>query len=140
MSDLNQFQCIGRLGRDPETKVFSNGDKVCNFSLAVSEKWTDKSSGEKKERTEWIRCVSNRKLADICEQYLRKGSQCYISGKLRNKDWNDKDGQKRTTTEISVNDMQMLGSKAESDGNGNRQQAQTQQNSAQNNAEDDIPF
>jgi single-strand DNA-binding protein len=132
-NDLNSCSFIGRLGNDPVSKTLPSGDAVTNFSIAVG--WKTKE----KEGVEWVNCVSFGKLATICAEYLTKGKQVYINGRFKTRTY-DKDGQKHYATEISVNDMQMLGSKAESDGNGGRQQAQTQQNSAQNNAEDDIPF
>jgi single-strand DNA-binding protein len=113
MASLNKVIAIGNLGRDPETKFMPNGDAVCNFSIACTETW--KKDGEKQERTEWVRCVVYRKLAEICGKYLKKGSQVYIEGKMQTREW-EKDGVKRYTTEVIVNEMKMLGSKSGSSG------------------------
>jgi single-strand DNA-binding protein len=97
---LNQCQFIGRLGADPETCRMANGDPVVNLRLAVSERWRDKS-GERQERTEWITVVIfNENIAKVAEQYLRKGSMLFVSGKLQTREWQDKEGQKRYSTEI----------------------------------------
>ena len=109
MASLNKVIAIGNLGRDPEMKYMPNGDAVCNFSIACTESW--KKDGEKVEKTEWISCVVYRKLAEICGQYLKKGSQVYIEGKMQTRQW-EKDGVKRYTTEVIVSEMKMLGSKA----------------------------
>ena len=105
---VNKVILIGNLGKDPEMKSFPNGDAYCNLTLATSESWTDKTSGEKKERTEWHNLVFTRKLAEIVGQYLKKGSKIYVEGSLRTRKWQDKEGHDRYTTEINVNDMQML--------------------------------
>jgi single-strand DNA-binding protein len=105
---VNKVILIGNLGKDPEMKSFPNGDAFCNLTLATSESWTDKTSGEKKERTEWHNLVFTRRLAEIAGQYLKKGSKIYVEGSLRTRKWQDKDGHDRYTTEIQVNDMQML--------------------------------
>lgn len=110
-NDLNQCNFIGRLGHDPEVRHTPNGDACANFSIAVGESWKDKVSGEKKEKTEWIRCVAWRQLGEICGEYLVKGSQVFVSGKMATRKWQDKDGQEKYTTEIVVNQMQMLGSR-----------------------------
>jgi len=107
---VNKVILIGNIGKDPETKFFPNGDAVCNVTLATSESWTDKASGEKKERTEWHNVVFMRKLAEIAGQYLKKGSKVYVEGSLRTRKW-EKDGQDRYTTEIVAQDMQMLDGK-----------------------------
>ncbi len=106
---VNKVILVGNLGKDPELKYFPNGDAFCNLTLATSDSWTDKTSGEKKEKTEWHNLVFTRKLAEIAGQYLKKGSQVYVEGSLRTRKWQDKEGQDRYTTEIQVNDMQMLG-------------------------------
>ena len=111
MADLNQCNFIGRLGADPEIRYMPNGDPVANFSIAVGEKWTDKQTGEAKENTEWVRIVAFRKLAEIIAEYLQKGSQVFISGKLKTRKWTDNNGIERYTTEIIADQMQMLGSK-----------------------------
>lgn len=114
-SDLNACAFIGRLGRDPETKYMPNGDAVCSFSIAVGESWKDKNTGEKKESTEWVRCVAWRKLGEICGEWLKKGQQVYIGGKMKTRKW-QKDGQDHYSTEIIVEQMQMLGGKREGNG------------------------
>ena len=100
---VNKVILIGNLGKDPELKSFPNGDAYCNLTLATSESWNDKTSGEKKERTEWHNLVFTRKLAEIVGQYLKKGSKIYVEGRLRTRKWQDKEGTDRYTT-----DMQML--------------------------------
>lgn len=100
---LNECNIIGHLGRDPETRTLGSGGQVCNFSVATTEKWRDKQSGERKERTEWHRVVVfHEPLVNIASQYLRKGSKVFVSGMLRTRDWEDKDGIKRYTTEIHL--------------------------------------
>lgn len=108
MSGVNKVILIGRLGRDPEMRFTKSGDGVCNFSMATSETWTDKS-GEKQEKTEWHNIVIWGKLAEIATEYLSKGKQVYIEGRLQTREWDDKDGNKRSTTEIVANNMTMLG-------------------------------
>ncbi|MDR3414658.1 MAG: single-stranded DNA-binding protein [Nevskia sp.] len=108
---VNKVILVGNLGKDPELKYFPNGDAYCNLTLATTDSWTDKQSGEKKERTEWHNLVFTRKLAEIAGQYLKKGSQVYVEGSLRTRKWQDKEGHDRYTTEIQVTDMQMLGGK-----------------------------
>ncbi len=111
MASVNKWIGIGNLGRDPETRYTASGEAICNFSIACSESWKDKQTGEKKEMTEWVRISAFGKLAEICSQYLRKGSQVYVEGSLRTRKWTDKDGQERYTTEIRCDDMKMLGSR-----------------------------
>jgi single-strand DNA-binding protein len=107
---VNKVILIGNLGKDPEVRYFPNGDAVCNVSIATSESWTDKQSGEKKEHTEWHNVSFRRKLAEVVGQYLHKGSKVYVEGSLRTRKW-EKDGVDRYTTEIIVNDLQMLDGK-----------------------------
>jgi len=108
---VNKVILVGRLGKDPETRYMTSGEAVTNATLATSENWKDKS-GEKQEKTEWHNLVFYRKLAEIAGQYLKKGSQVYIEGKIQTRKWQDKNsGQDRYTTEIIVNEMQMLGDK-----------------------------
>lgn len=114
---VNKVILIGNLGKDPEVKYFPNGDAFCNSTLATSESWTDKTSGEKKERTEWHNVVFTRKLAEIVGQYLKKGSKVYVEGSLRTRKW-EKDGIDRYTTEIVVQDMQMLDGRGGGGGGG----------------------
>ena len=108
---VNKVILVGRLGKDPETRYMTNGEAVTNATLATSENWKDKS-GEKQEKTEWHNLVFYRRLAEIAGEYLKKGSQVYVEGKLQTRKWQTKEGQDRYTTEIIVNEMQMLGSKA----------------------------
>lgn len=114
MASVNKVILIGHLGADPETRYLPNGDCVANFTIATSESWKDKSTGEKKEATEWHRISVFRKLAEICGQYLKKGSMVYIEGSLKTRKWQDKEGQDRYTTEITCNEMRMLGGKGDS--------------------------
>lgn len=111
---VNKFIGIGRLTRDPESKEISNDFKVANFSIAISEKWKDKQSGETKEATEWINCQASNKVAEIAEKYLKKGDQVYIEGKFKTRSW-EKDGAKQYATYIQVETIQMLGSKKDSE-------------------------
>jgi len=111
MASVNKWIGIGNLGRDPETRYTASGEAICNFSIACTENWKDKQTGERKEMTEWVRISAFGKLAEICSQYLKKGSQVYVEGSLRTRKWTDKDGQERYTTEIRCDDMKMLGSR-----------------------------
>lgn len=110
---VNRVFLVGNLGKDPETRYTPNGTAVTNFSVATSEQWKDKDSGEKKERVEWHRVVLWKRLAEIAAEYLRKGSQVYIEGKLQTRKWQDKEGNDRWSTEIVGNELQMLGGKGE---------------------------
>ncbi|MFZ4539829.1 single-stranded DNA-binding protein [Propionivibrio sp.] len=121
MASVNKVILVGNLGADPETRYMPNGDAVCNIRLATTESWKDKASGEKKEITEWHRVVFYRKLAEIVNQYVKKGSALYIEGRIRTRKWQDKEGQDQYSTEIEVFEMQMLGGK--SDGGGQREQS-----------------
>lgn len=111
MASVNKVILVGNLGRDPETRYAPSGDAFTRVSLATTDRWKDKSSGELKEATEWHRVVFNGRLAEIAGQYLKKGSQVYIEGSLRTRKWQDKEGQERYTTEIRADVMQMLGSR-----------------------------
>ncbi len=111
---VNKAIVIGRLGNDPEVKELPSGQKVANFSIATSENWNDKT-GQKQERTEWHRIVVWGKTAEICAQYLSKGRQVYLEGRLQTRSWEDNQGQKRYTTEIVANTVQFLGAKATGD-------------------------
>jgi len=106
---INKVILVGNLGNDPETRYMPSGDAVTNISVATSESWKDKQTGEQKEKTEWHKVVMFRRLAEIAAEYLRKGSQVYIEGKLRTNKWQDRDGNDRYTTEIIADEMQMLG-------------------------------
>jgi single-strand DNA-binding protein len=108
---VNKVILVGNLGKDPETRYMPSGSAVTNLTLATSESWKDKQSGENQERTEWHKIAMFGRLAEIAAEYLRKGSQVYIEGKLRTRKWQDKEGKDRYTTEIVADEMQMLGSK-----------------------------
>ena len=111
MASVNKVIIVGHLGKDVELRFTAAGDAIANLSVATSESWKDKNTGEKKEQTEWHRCSCFGKLAEICGQYLKKGAQVYIEGSLRTRKWTDKDGQERYTTEIKCDQMKMLGSR-----------------------------
>ncbi|MDJ0712251.1 MAG: single-stranded DNA-binding protein [Woeseiaceae bacterium] len=106
---INKVIIVGNLGQDPETRYMPSGAAVTNFTVATNESWKDKQTGEQKERTEWHRVAMFNRLAEIAAEYLRKGSQVYIEGKLRTRKWQGQDGQDRYTTEIIADEMQMLG-------------------------------
>lgn len=110
---VNKVILVGRLGRDPETRYTGSGQAVANFTMATDSTYKDRA-GERQKRTEWHRIVAWGKLAEICQQYLKKGSQIYVEGRLQTREWEDKSGQKRSTTEIVASDMRMLGSRADS--------------------------
>ena len=111
MASVNTVILVGNLGRDPEMRTFPSGDQVANVTLATTDKWRDKQSGEPREHTEWHRLVFNGKLAEIAGQYLRKGSQIYVEGSIRTRKWQGQDGQDKYSTEVRVDQMQMLGSR-----------------------------
>lgn len=116
---VNKVILVGNLGNDPEVKQFENGGMIANVSIATSERWTDRNTGERKEHTEWHRVVFNNKLAEIAQQYLRKGSQVYVEGSLRTRKWTDpQTGQDRYSTEIRADSMQMLGTRGGNDNGG----------------------
>lgn len=116
MASVNKVILIGHLGKDPETRYMPNGDQVANITVATSEQWTDKATNEKKEATEWHRVVFFRRLAEIAGQYLKKGSQVYLEGKLKTRKWQDKEGQDRYTTEIHADSLKMLSKRPEGAG------------------------
>ena len=111
MASVNKVIIVGKLGRDPEMRTFPSGDQVANVTIATTDKWKDKQSGEMKEATEWHRVVFNGRLAEIAGQYLRKGSQVYVEGSLRTRKWTDQSGVEKYSTEIRADQMQMLGSR-----------------------------
>lgn len=115
MSSVNKVILVGNLGRDPETRTFPSGDQICNVTLATTDKWKDKQSGEMREATEWHRLVFNGRLAEIAAQYLRKGSQIYVEGQIRTRKYTDKDGVEKYATDIRVDQMQMLGGRQDDD-------------------------
>lgn len=133
MSGVNKCIIIGRLGKDPELKYTQSGDAVAKFSVATSETWKDKNTGEKKEKTEWHNIEAWKKMAEICGEYLHKGSQVYIEGRLKTDIWEDKDGNKRYTTKIVAQSLQMLGGK--NDGG-----KQGPSSGGSDLSDDDIPF
>ena len=112
MASVNKVIVVGNLGRDPETRYMPDGAAITNVSVATSFQWTDKASGEKKEETEWHRVMFRGRLAEIAGEYLKKGSQVYVEGRLRTRKWQDKEGHDRYTTEVVADTMQMLGSRA----------------------------
>lgn len=111
MASLNKVQIIGNLGRDPEARFMPDGGQITSASVATTYSWKDKASGEKKEETEWHKVVFRGRLAEVASEYLKKGSPVYVEGRLRTRKWQDKDGQDRYSTEIIVDQMQMLGSR-----------------------------
>ena len=121
---INKVILVGNLGKDPETRYMPSGKAVTNFSIATSESWKDKQTGEQKEQTEWHNIVMYDRLAEIAAEYLRKGSQVYVEGKLRTRKWQDKEGRDRYTTEIQANEMQMLGGKGGGGGAGTESRAE----------------
>ena len=113
---INKVIIVGNLGQDPETRYMPSGSAVTNFTVATNESWKDKQTGEQKDRTEWHRVAMFNRLAEIAAEYLRKGSQVYIEGKLRTRKWQGQDGNDRYTTEIIADEMQMLGSRGDGGG------------------------
>lgn len=152
MSGVNKVIIVGRLGNDPEMRTMPNGDAVANISVATSEVWNDKMTGERREVTEWHRIVLFRRNAEVAGQYLRKGSQVYVEGKLKTRKWQDQNGQDRYTTEIQADSLTMLGGRGDNS-NGNNYASANNQAPAQksvakpaaaeppmDNFDDDIPF
>ncbi len=151
---INKVILVGNLGADPETRYMPSGSAVTNLSVATSESWKDKQTGEQNERTEWHKVVMFDRLAEIAAEYLRKGSQVYIEGKLQTRKWQDRDGNDRWTTEIRASEMQMLGGRGGGGGGsfGGGQQGGGQQGGGQKGGgsappqpgpddfDDDIPF
>lgn len=147
---LNRVTLIGNLGADPETRFMPNGGQVTNISLATTKRWKDKTTGEKREATEWHRVNFFNRLAEVVAEYLKKGSQVYVEGEIRTRKWQDNDGNDRYSTEIIADQMQMLGGKGDQGNQGGQsrpQQQRPQQNQAPqppaggyDDFEDDIPF
>ena len=140
---INKVIVVGNLGADPDSRTMPSGNAVTNISVATSESWNDKETGEKQEKTEWHRVVFFGRLAEIASEYLKKGSQVYVEGKLQTRKWEDKEGNERWTTEIIANQMQMLGERM-SQGTSNQGNV-TKQNTSSNEFvdeefDDDIPF
>jgi single-strand DNA-binding protein len=144
MKGINKAIIVGTLGKDPEVNYMANGGAVTNLSVATSEKWKDKQTGEAQEKTEWHRVVMFGKLAEIASQYLKKGSKCYLEGKITTRKWQDQSGQDKYTTEIVANEMQMLDSaqSATAQSAPSRPQPQPSPAMAETAEEfdDDIPF
>ena len=134
---INKVILIGRLGADPEIRYTPSGAEVATFRMATSEAWTNKS-GEKEERTEWHRIVAWRGLAKICGEFLSKGKLVYVEGRLRTRSWEDRDGNKRTTTEVEATDMKMLGGAGEGGRKAREPEAESAPPAAKE--EEDIPF
>ena len=142
MAGINKVILVGRLGQDPEVRYTPSGVAVANFSIATSDEWRDKDTGEKKERTEWHRIVAWRRLGEICGEYLSKGRQVYIEGKLQTRSW-EKDGVTRCTTEIVASDVQFLGGREPAEPSGPYDDVpppQMPDPSYPGSEEDDIPF
>ncbi len=136
--DLNLCMFIGRLGKDPEVRYGQDGNAMASISLAVGSSWKDKKSGEKQERTEWVRVMAYGKLAEIFAEYLKKGAQIHVCGRLQTRKWQDKEGKERYTTEIIADRMQMLGGKPASE---ERESAAPKQKAQDSEPfDDDIPF
>ena len=158
MAGVNKAILIGNLGADPETRYTASGSAVTNISLATTDSWRDKASGEQQEKTEWHRVVFFNRLAEIAGEYLRKGRQVYVEGRLQTRKWQDQSGQDRYTTEIVANEMQMLGGRDEGmgapaprqqggfrpqggqSGGGAKPQAVAEPQGAPDFEDDDIPF
>jgi single-strand DNA-binding protein len=143
---VNKVILVGNLGRDPEVRYTTGGTPVANFPIATSERWTDQASGERKEKTEWHRLVVFGKQAEIAGEYLRKGRQIFVEGSLQTREWTDRDGNKRYTTEVRVQNFQMLGSRSDrpESGAGAPEQATATATATAEPAsgyeDDDIPF
>ncbi len=138
---VNKVMLVGRLGRDPEVRYTPDGTMVTTFTMATDEQWKDRNSGERTKRTEWHRIVAFGKLAEICGSFLSKGSLVYVEGRLQTRSWEDKDGNKRSTTEIVAQNMQMLDSKGKDGGespkaSGNRPFSPA----SEMPGDDDVPF
>ncbi|HWL63404.1 MAG TPA: single-stranded DNA-binding protein [Steroidobacteraceae bacterium] len=150
---INKVILVGNLGQDPETRTTPGGTTVTNIRIATTDSWTDKASGEKKESTEWHSVVLWSRLGEIAAEYLRKGSQVYIEGRLQTRKWQDKQGNDRYTTEIVASDMQMLGGRGGGAGGAPQETRDTREPSSRGSAgmapagggsaaefDDDIPF
>jgi len=143
MASINKVIIIGNLGADPEMRYTPGGDAVASLSIATSEQWKDKNTGEKKERTEWHRVTAWRRLAEICGEYLTKGRQVYVEGKLQTDKWQDNNGNDRWTTKIIASDIRFLGSAPGGGSSGGRQQRSEYDDSGfqpPGGPDDDIPF
>jgi single-strand DNA-binding protein len=143
---VNKVILIGNLGNDPDTRYTAGGAAVANVSLATTDSWRDKESGEQQDRTEWHRVVFFGRLAEIVSEYLHKGSQIYVEGRIQTRKWQDKDGNDRYTTEIVANEMQMLGGRGGGTGamdrpeSGGAESKSSAKQTAEDFVDDDIPF
>lgn len=151
MASLNKVQIIGNLGQDPDVRFTPSGAAVANFSIATSERWKDKQSGNMEERTEWHRVVVWGRLAELCKEYLAKGRTVYIEGRLQTRSWDDKDGNKRYTTEVVAQNLQFLdrkgsgggapmGGGSSSSGSSSGSSAPSDNGPPPFDSDDDIPF
>ena len=140
MAGINKVILIGRLGRDPEVRYTPDGTAVANFSIATSTEWNDKGTGERKEKTEWHRIVAWRKLGEICGEYLSKGRQVYVEGRLQTREWEDRDGNKRYTTEVVATDIQFLGTRESSGPRESDAGPPSSEPPYSDSHDDDIPF
>lgn len=139
MAGINKVIIVGNLGNDPEIRTMPNGEQVANITVATSESWTDKNTGEKKEVTEWHRIVIYRKLAEIAAQYLHKGSQVYVEGRLKTRKWQDNNGQDRYSTEIQCDNFQMLGGRNQDAAQNQPSKQQDKQQKAQSKPQQSEP-
>ncbi len=140
---INKVIIVGNLGADPDSRAMPSGNAVTNISVATSESWNDRDTGEKQEKTEWHRVVFFNRLAEIAAQYLKKGSQVYVEGKLQTRKWEDKEGNERWTTEVVANQMQMLGDRMSNNmtsDNASSSQSSSDNDFSTDEFDDDIPF
>ena len=140
---INKVIIVGNLGADPDSRAMPSGNAVTNISVATSESWNDRETGEKQEKTEWHRVVFFNRLAEIAAQYLKKGSQVYVEGKLQTRKWEDKEGNERWTTEVVANQMQMLGDRMSNDmsnDNASSSKSSSDNDFSTDEFDDDIPF
>ena len=140
---INKVIIVGNLGADPDSRAMPSGNAVTNISVATSESWNDRETGEKQEKTEWHRVVFFNRLAEIAAQYLKKGSQVYVEGKLQTRKWDDKEGNERWTTDVVGNQMQMLGDRMSNDmsnDNASSSQSSSDNDFSTDEFDDDIPF
>lgn len=140
MNGVNKVILIGNTGQDPELRYTGSGAAVANISLATTEKWKDRDSGDMQERTEWHRCVAFGRTAEIIGEYVTKGTPLYVEGKLQTRKWQDRDGNDRWTTEIVIREMQMLGSRGDRQRDDRPQQSEPQAAPPPAEFDDDIPF
>lgn len=143
MRGINKAIIVGNVGKDPEIRYTGDGRAIANLSVATSEQWKDKQTGQKQEKTEWHRVSAFGKLAEIIGEYVKKGAPVYIEGKIQTRKWQDQNGQDRYSTEIIANELQMLGGRGDSQPQAQQQQSQPQQQQAASTRDDfdqDIPF